>query len=110
MKFHKAVLVKIADTHFDQKYWDQLNELVEKKISLAPNDPNLKDELKECDCLLLGFQVPVDEDILTAAPNLKYIGILATAYGTVDLASAKKRGITVCNLGGYSTESVAEFV
>ncbi len=110
MKFKKAVLIKIADTHFDPKYLDQINALVENKIALVPNDPNLKDELKDCDCLLLGFQVPVGEDILAAAPNLKYIGILATAYGTVDLAAAAKRNIPVCNLGGYSTESVAEFV
>ena len=110
MKFKKAVLIKIADTHFDPKSWDKINALVEKKVSLAPNDPKLKDELKDCDCLLLGFQVPIGEDILAAAPNLKYIGVLATAYGTVDLAAATKRNIPVCNLGGYSTESVAEFV
>jgi len=110
MKFNKAVLIKIADTHFDPKYWDKINALVEKKVSLAPNDPKLKDELKDCDCLFLGFRVPVGEDILAAAPNLKYIGILATAYGTVDLDAAAKRNIPVCNLGGYSTESVAEFV
>jgi|SRR3989344_2248996 len=110
MKFKKAVLIKILDTHFDGKYWDKINDLVEKKISLAPNDPKLKSELKDCDCLLIGFRVSIDEDILAAAPNLKYIGILATAYGTVDFAAAAKRNIPVCNLGGYSTESVAEFV
>ncbi len=110
MKFKKAVLIKIADTHFDPKYWSQIDALVEKRVSLTIDNPKLKDELKDCDCLLLGFQVPVGEDILTAAPNLKYVGILATAYGTVDLTVAAKRKITVCNLGGYSTESVAEFV
>ncbi len=109
MKFKKAILVEISDTHFDQKYLDKIGALIEKRISLALDDPKLKDELKDCDCLLLGFQVPVGEDILAAAPNLKYIGILATAYGTVDLAAAAKRNIPVCNLGGYSTESVAEF-
>src|SRR3990167_5222489 len=101
MKFKKAVLIKIADTHFDPKYWGKINKLVEKKVSLAPGDPKLKDELKDCDCLLLGFQVPVGEDILAAAPNLKYIGILATAYGTVDFTVAAKRNIPVCNLCGY---------
>ena len=110
MKFKKAVLLKIADTHFDPKYWGQLNAMVEKKVSLTIDDPRLNEELKDCDCLLLGFQVPVGEDMLATAPNLKYIGILATAYGTVDLAAAAKRNIPVCNLGGYSTESVAEFV
>lgn len=109
MKFKKAVLVKIADTHFDKKYWDQINALVEKKVSLSLDDPKLKDELHDCDCLLLGFQVPVDAAFLNLAPNLKYIGVLATAYGTVDIKAAAKRNIPVCNLGGYSTESVAEF-
>lgn len=109
MKFKKAVLVKISDSHFDPKYWDKMNDLVESKVSLAADAPKLKDELKDCDCLLLGFQVPVGKDILDAAPNLKLINILATAYGTVDLEEAAKRNIPVCNLGGYSTESVAEF-
>lgn len=41
---------------------------------------------------------------------MKYIGLLATGTGTVDLAYAKNKNITVCNVPGYSTESVAEFV
>ncbi len=109
MKFKKAVLIKVSDTQFDEKYWAELDDLVEQKISLDRSDPKLITELKDCDCLLLGFQVPIGKEILDAAPNLKLINILATAYGTVDLAAAAERGIPVCNLGGYSTESVAEF-
>jgi len=109
MKFKKAVLIKIADSHLDPKYWDKLNDLVENKVSLEPDDPKLKDELKDCECLFLGFQVPIGKEFFDAAPNLKFINILATAYGTVDLEEAAKRNIPVCNLGGYSTESVAEF-
>lgn len=110
MKFKKAVLIKIADTHFDPKYWAEIDGLIEGKVSLTRDDPRLVAELQDCDCLLLGFQVPIGKDIIDAAPNLKLINVLATAYGTVDLDSAAARGIPVCNLGGYSTESVAEFV
>lgn len=109
MKFRKAVLINIAGTHFDPKYWKQLDELIEKRASLSRDDPKLLDELKDCDVLLLGFQVPTGKDIFEAAPHLKLINILATAYGTVDLDEASKRSIPVCNLAGYSTESVAEF-
>lgn len=109
MKFKKAVLVSIAESHFDKKYWDQIDELVEKRVFIERNDPKLFEELKDCDCLMLGFQVPTDKDIFDAAPNLKLVNILATAYGTVNLEEAKKRNIPVCNLAGYSTEAVAEF-
>ncbi len=109
MKFKKAVLIKIADTHFDPPYWARLEDLVEQKVSISRDDPKLQAELQDCDCLLLGFQVPLGKDIFDAAPNLKFVNILATAYGTVDLAAASERDIPVCNLGGYSTESVAEF-
>jgi lactate dehydrogenase-like 2-hydroxyacid dehydrogenase len=109
MKFKKAVFINIAESHFDRKYWDQLDDLYEQKVLLSRDDSNLTSELKDCDVLLLGFQVPTDKDIFDAAPNLKLINILATAYGTVNLEEASKRGIPVCNLAGYSTEAVAEF-
>ncbi len=110
MKFKKAVLVDIVDTHFTKEYWDKIDRLIEKRVSLKRDDPRLMDELKDCDALLVNFQIPTGKDIFDAAPNLKLVNILATAYGTVDLEEAAKRGIPVCNLGGYSTESVAEFI
>ncbi|HVW23060.1 MAG TPA: 2-hydroxyacid dehydrogenase [Candidatus Saccharimonadales bacterium] len=109
MKFSKAVLVNISESDLDQKYWQQIDELVESRIFIKRDDPNLTAELKDADCLMLGFQVPTDKDIFDAAPNLKLVSILATAYGTVNLDIAKQRGIPVCNLAGYSTEAVAEF-
>ncbi len=109
MKFKKAVFINITEGHFDQNYWEQLDNLYEQKVLLSRDDPKLMGELKDCDALLIGFQVPTGKDILDAAPNLKLINILATAYGTVDLDEAAKRNIPVCNLAGYSTEAVAEF-
>lgn len=109
MSFKKAVVINIADSHFDQQYWDKIDNLVENKVSLERDDPNLPNELKDADVLMLGFQVPVKKEMLDAAPNLKLINILATAYGSVDVEAAAARGITVCNLGSYSTEAVSEF-
>lgn len=48
-------------------------------------------------------------EVLQKAPNLKYVGILATGYNVVDLDAAKELGITVTNIPGYSTQSVAQF-
>ncbi len=48
-------------------------------------------------------------EVLTQVPHVKYVGILATGYNVIDLEVARKQGITVTNIPGYSTQSVAQF-
>ena len=54
-------------------------------------------------------KVPITESVLQACPSIKLICILATGYNVVDCAAAAKRGIPVCNVPGYGTDSVAQF-
>ena len=53
-------------------------------------------------------KVRLTDDIFAACPNLKLVSILATGYNIVALAAAKRRGITVCNVPGYSTRAVVQ--
>ena len=53
-------------------------------------------------------RVPFDDEVLTACPDLKLILLTATGYNNVDLEAARRRGVAVCNVVGYSTESVAQ--
>lgn len=59
------------------------------------------------DAVLLNKAV-LDAHVIARAPNLQYVGILATGWNTVDLAAAQKRGLVVTNVPGYSTSSVAQ--
>jgi len=45
---------------------------------------------------------------LAEAPNLKLICVAATGYDNVDLDACREKGVGVCNVAGYSTDSVAQ--
>jgi len=47
---------------------------------------------------------------MDVAPKLKLIQIVATGVNNVDLNAARERRLAVCNVSGYSTESVAQHV
>ncbi|MBX8935981.1 D-2-hydroxyacid dehydrogenase [Enterococcus gilvus] len=57
---------------------------------------------------ILTNKTPIDEEVLAAVPQLKYIGVVATGYNVVDIAAARKRGITVTNIPAYGTDAVAQ--
>ncbi len=59
---------------------------------------------------LIVNKVEVDEALLAACPNLKYVGTFATGYNVVDIDACRKRGVTVCNAPDYSTHSVSQHV
>lgn len=61
----------------------------------------------EADILLVN-KVRLTAEILEALPRLRYIGMLSTGYDVVDIKAAAARGIPVCNVRAYGTESVAQ--
>ena len=59
---------------------------------------------------VLTNKVVISAEVMTALPNLRYIGVLATGYNVVDLEAARARHIVVTNIPAYSTDSVAQLV
>lgn len=53
-------------------------------------------------------KVKLNAQNLASAKNLALICLAATGYDNVDLAYCRQRGIAVCNVVGYSTQSVAQ--
>lgn len=49
----------------------------------------------------------IDREIMDAT-DLKFIGLFATGYNNIDVEYAKEKGIVVCNVPGYSTNSVTQ--
>ncbi len=110
MAFKKALFVNLNESKLDKEYWNKLDSMIEKMVFLPKDSPQIITELKDADCLLVGFATPVTKEHINAAPNLKYIGTLAIAYHKIDVEHARKKEIPVTNIGGYCTESVAELI
>ena len=58
--------------------------------------------------IILTNKTVISADVISACPELRYIGVLATGYNVVDIAEAKARGIIVTNVPAYSTPTVAQ--
>lgn len=52
-------------------------------------------------------KVKVSEKMLSSAKNLKLVCVFATGYDNIDIRAARLYGVAVCNVPGYSTDSVA---
>ena len=111
MKFNKILAYNIEKSkNLDPKSWKRIESLGNKIVFVPKGDSKLKKELSDTDCLLIAFGTSIVKEDIDSAPRLKYIGVLATAFGKIDVLYAKKKKIIVSNLKGYSTDSVAEFI
>ncbi len=69
--------------------------------------PMTAPEVREAEIVITN-KVVLGEAELRAMPNLRLVCVAATGVNNVDLAAAQARGIGVCNVAGYSTDTVVE--
>ena len=105
----KAVLINIDREMIPPDYFARLQKLFTQIEFTKHNDANLLTLIADAEALFTLIENKTNKTLIDAAAKLKYIGLLGTAFDGVDLAYARSKGITVCNLGGYSTEGVSEF-
>jgi glycerate dehydrogenase len=88
----------------DQSVFGQLGELVYYDHSTIEDTP---DKVKDADIIIVN-KIPMNEQTLGKAPHVKMIAITATGFNMIDQEYTSGRGIAVANVGGYSTDSVAQ--
>ncbi len=69
---------------------------------------DLKTKISDADIIILNKVKIIKED-LEGNDRLKLICVFATGYDNIDLKAAEEKGIAVCNVPGYSTDSVSLF-
>ena len=73
----------------------------------ATNADEIVSHLADADIAIVN-KVKLRADTLAFLPKLKLICLAATGYDNVDLEYCRANGIAVCNVVGYSTQSVAQ--
>jgi glycerate dehydrogenase len=58
--------------------------------------------------VLITNKTPINADVIKAAKALRCICTLSTGYNIVDIETAARRGIPVCNVPSYCTRAVAQ--
>lgn len=89
--------------------WDSLASLGDLTVYDRTSPEEVVERAQDSEIVLTNKTV-LDGDTLRHLPKLKYIGVLATGYNVVDIATAAQLGITVTNIPSYSTMSVAQMV
>ena len=89
--------------------WDFLKPYADVTVYERTPQELVVQRIGDSDAIFLN-KIQITKEILSACPNLKYIGVLATGYNVIDLDAARQHGITVTNIPAYSTDSVAQHV
>ncbi len=87
--------------------WTDLEELGEVTVydRTAPGEILPR---AEGAAVALTNKVPFTAETIASLPELRLISVLATGVNPIDVEAARRRGIPVSNVPGYSTESVVQ--
>ena len=84
---------------------------IEETASLTVYDRTGQDQviqrIGDCEAVFTS-KCKITRQVMDSCPSIRFIGVLATGYDNIDIDEASKRGIAVCNVPAYSTESVAQ--
>lgn len=88
--------------------WEPLKEFGELVVYPRTSAEEVVSRIGDAEAVMTNKTV-LDAATLSKLPRLKYIGVLATGFNTVDIDAARKLGIVVTNVPAYSTDSVAKW-
>jgi len=105
----KALCIDFSNNEIPPEYFRRMKKVFKKISFISSLDPKLVISLEDADAIFSKMSTKISREMLDVATNLKYIGVLSTGFSAIDAKYARSKHVPVCNLGGYSTEAVAEF-
>ena len=106
---HTLTPVDVTSTSREEPNWQGLGQFGELRVH-PRTSPQAVVERGRGATILLTNKTVISAAAIAALPELRFISVLATGTNVVDLAAARRAGVTVSNVPGYSTDSVAQHV
>ncbi len=111
MFLRKDYVMKISvldvETLGDDLNLEKLKEVGDVKIYPLTFENQVIERIADAEILILN-KVKLNSENLPYAKNLKLICVTATGYDNIDTQYCKKNNIALCNVKGYSTDSVVQ--
>ena len=87
--------------------WDAFEKLGDLKYYDRTPANEVADRCRGATVIITN-KTPITADTIYSATNLMLIAVSATGYNIVDIHAAKDKGVLVCNVPEYGTNSVAQ--
>ncbi len=104
----KIVVLDAEAMRADDIDWSGLSAISDD-ITIYPHSltEQLVERIGEADAVVINKGL-IDDNVLKFCKRLKYVGITATGYDTLNIEHCNNYGVTVTNVPNYSSDSVAQ--
>lgn len=87
--------------------WSPLRDLGDLTLHERTSADQVSERIGDAEVVYTN-KVKLTREVFERAPHLKYVGELATGFDNIDIPAARERGVTVCNVAGYSADFTAQ--
>ncbi len=94
--------------YIDDEIFREFRKYMDVDLMMLPTKQTLMKIIEPYEVLIMRVDPEIDEEVLAAAKNLRYIGVCSTGLNHIDLEAAKRRGIVIQNAPGMNANGVAE--
>ena len=91
----------------NKSIWERFNDLGEFNYFDDSSEDQVIERTINSNVILVN-KVNINEAVINKSKDLKLIVATATGYNNIDAEYAKKKGILVCNVPAYGTDSVMQ--
>ncbi len=81
---------------------------------IPENDEEIIRRIGDADGVLVSYTTAINKNVIESCNNIKYIGMCCSLYSeesaSVDIATAREKGITVLGIRDYGDEGILEYV